>query len=68
MSSMLLATMVDSILHRFMQVLVKKEVPTLEAMLANAHLSDETVLSEIANPEAGIEVNRWDLIQRGNGA
>ena len=51
-----------------MQVVVKKEVPTLEAMVANAHLSDETVLSEIVNPEAGTEVNRWDLIHRGNDA
>ena len=37
-------------------------------MLAKAHLSDDTVLSEMVNPEAGIEVNRWDLINRGNTA
>lgn len=49
-------------------MLTQKEVPTVEAMLAKAQLSDDTVLSEIVNPEAGTEVNQWELINRGNVA
>lgn len=53
-----------------MQVVVNKEVPTIEGLLASAGLSDNTVLSELLHAEAGLAVNRPDLINRpwGNAA
>ena len=48
-----------------LQVLVKKQVPTLQALMANAQHADTAVLSELAVPDSNVEVNRWDLIQRG---
>lgn len=52
------------------QVVVNKEVPTIEGLLASAGLSDNTVLSELLHAEAGLAVNRPDLINRpwGNAA
>jgi hypothetical protein len=51
-----------------LQVMVNKEVPTVEGLLASATLSDNTVLSELLNAEAGLDVNRPDLINRGYAA
>lgn len=51
-----------------LQVMVNKEVPTVEGLLASARLSDNTALSELLNAEAGLDVNRPDLINRGNAA
>ena len=53
-----------------LQMMVDKEVPTLEGLLAGTRLSDNTVLSELLNAEAGldVDVNRPDLINRGNAA
>lgn len=51
-----------------LQVMINKEVPTVEGLLASATLSDYTVLSELLNAEAGLHVNRPDLINRGNAA
>ena len=48
-----------------LQVLVKKQVPTLHALMANAQLADTAVLSELAAPNSNVEVDRWDLVQRG---
>ncbi|DBA81374.1 TPA: hypothetical protein ACH3X2_006973 [Trebouxia sp. C0005] len=50
------------------QVMVNKQVPTVEGLLASARLSDDSVLSELLNAEAGLDVNRLDLINRGNDA
>ncbi len=47
---------------------VNKEVPTVEGLLVSATLSDNTVLSELLNADAGLDVNRPDLINRGNAA
>jgi len=49
-----------------LQVMVNKEVPTVEGLLASARMSDNTVLSELLHAEAGLDVNRSDLINRGN--
>lgn len=49
------------------QVLVQKQVPTMQALMANAQLADAAVLSELSAPNSNSEVNRWDLIQRGDG-
>ena len=43
-------------------------MPTVEGLLAIATLSDNTVLSELLNAEAGLDVNRPDLINRGYAA
>lgn len=51
-----------------LQVIVNKEVPTVEGLLASARLSDNTVLSELLNAEAGLDINIPDLINRGNAA
>lgn len=62
---------VASISNRFngLQVMVNKAVPTVEGLFASATLSDNTVLSELLNAEAGPDVNRPDLINRpGNAA
>lgn len=50
------------------QVMVTKQVPTVEGLLAGTKLSDANVLAELLHPEAGLDVNRWDLINRGNAA
>ncbi len=47
---------------------VNKEVPTVEGLLVSATLSDNTVLSELLNADAGLDINRPDLINRGNAA
>lgn len=48
-----------------LQVLTHKQVPTLETLMGSVQLADPVVLSELAAPNAKTEVNRWDLIQRG---
>lgn len=51
-----------------LQVMVTKEIPTVEGLLAGTKLSDENILAELLHPEAGLDVNPWDLINRGNAA
>ncbi|KAL0039588.1 hypothetical protein WJX77_002733 [Trebouxia sp. C0004] len=51
------------------QVMVKKEVPTVQGLLAGASLSDHAVLSELLNAEAGLDVTDWTSSTcRGNAA
>ena len=48
-----------------LQVLVQKQVPTLQALMAKAQLPDTAVLAELAGPDTNAEVSNWDLVQRG---